>query len=296
MKKTTIALLTAAAMGASTAASAAEATDPSVFGRIQYTFTDQENEDFDGSLTSSHIGASGSATGLAGGLEADYYFRVGGANAEIDDNDTLETSVEYAYVNLGNELFTAQFGRNDDLVYQFVDVYLDIDREYGGAAAAVFNGADSFRLTSDFGGSPVKVGAYVNDDTTDDGDHTDGIHQTQVAASLELGMATIAAAYQDNDNTDQDTLTVGGTADLGIATVNARIRDTEAGDNPFAIGAVAPLTDNTNLILIHGDDDNDTSDNYAEVRTNLGAGLDIYGGVRRGDNATKAFVGSRLAF
>ena len=285
MKKMTIALLTAAAMGGSSLALAADVTDPSIFGRIQYQLTDTDGSDFDGTMNSQHIGASGSASGLLGGLDASYYTRIGG--------DSDGTSVEYAYINVGNEAVTAQYGRNDDLVYQFVDIHLDIDRAYGGAAAAVFNGADSFRVTSDFGGSPVTIGAYANDK----GDN--GINEIQFAGSVDLGAVALAAAYSDSDSTGEDEFSFAANVDAGFASVRARVRETDAGTNPIALGAVAPLTPSTNLILIYGDDDADTnskSDAYGEIRTDLGGGLDVYAGVRSGDNPTKVFLGSRWAF
>jgi len=302
MKKMNIALFTAAAMIGSTAAIADEHVDgPNLSGRIQTIFQDAD-EDTDVSLSTNswHIAADGSATGLLGGIDASYYARL---SNDVDEGPF----VEYGFVTFSFPGVDITAGKNDDLHYQFADsqVFALQPRGFGGSVGADFNTQDNLTVTSDLGGSPVTVGAYVN--TRNDA----GVEDTQFAISADIGVGTLAVVYSDSDTDTKRTerLTVAGTVDLGVATLTARVEDRDDdqanGDMPYTIAAGIPVVDSTTLYVIHGSDDgaegDDNSSTGVEARTLLGAGLEVFVGMTNGEksdgtSADNVYVGSRWQF
>ena len=316
MKKMNIALFTAAAMFATTAVAEVEIDGPTLGGRIQTVISDGDALSDDALIQNTGDGntagdqvflaASGSATGLVGGFDMSYYLRAMGASGDV-----IQNSFPYSYVDFEHDALTVQAGRNDDLIYRFVEShnFANRGREYTGVESPEFGNSDQISLTSDFAGSPVTLGIYANDEGKS------GINTTQFGLSADLGPATIAAVHsisEDDVNSDpagrRDGATYfGGTYDFGMGNISGRIANLDSGETPYAVALGLPVTQNTTIRLFYGDDngENNTGSSLetvnAEVRTMLGAGLSVFAGLNEGedtngDSADNIYVGSRLSF
>jgi len=293
MKKMTIALFTAAAMGGSSLALAADVDGPNPFGRLDVRAVDTDGADVDLTQASYHLGLAGSATGLAGGLDASYYARL---------NDS---GLQYGTITFEGGFGALNAGFDDDLVYKFAGVNVDVLRS--GGVPNTFSGLNFgqdavVQYMNDFGGSPIMLGVHIDDDTgaIDGTAGGDGIQNTQVGLMFDHGMGNVGVVYSEQDalaNGDSDDeIRVGGSLNLDVATLRLYTGDDADGNMPYTLGASVPLNDVVTLHAFHGDDDVDTSDTTAELRANLGGGLDVYAGARSGDSDDSMYVGSRWGF
>lgn len=339
MKKTTIALLTAAAMGA-TSVAVAESTGPDFSGRVDIRFTDLDEASNDVGVTnsgeldatnaSSKLVVSGSTDELAGGMSADYYARV--ALAESGNAD-----VDYAYTGITGAFGRVQAGIDDDLVYKFVGAKTDLHRGVGPTGSAAYStgygfGAepsvqyhlevenftfaayadtgsesDASRLeNSDFYvdsvGTTASEYAYVDSDGDPVTPSTGtGIDRTQFGVHTDVGPLALGAVYADRDVTDYDAeMFFGATLDMGVASLVATFAENSSNNNPYNVAIQAPLTSSLTGTLAYGDNDasgaDAVTDTTAQIRANLGGGVEINTAYRSGDSGDGFVVGARYSF
>jgi len=288
MKKMTIALFTAAAMGTSGFAVAADVTGPTPIGRLDVDIVSPEDGDTTVSQKDAFIGLTGSATNLLGGIDASYYTR-------LATNGTGTKNLEYGYITFSGDFGSLTAGRNDDLAYRFAGVKTDVLR---GGTSDEFNGSEFFvdsvlQYTNDFGGSPVTFGVSVDSDGTNE----DIGDETQIGVDYDAGVANIAAVYSEQDTADTDELFVAATVDVGVATIIGNYLDDAADDTGYNVGFVAPLNDAVNLTVLHTDDaELDSADTVVQVLANLGGGVDVYAGTQMGDLDSVTYMGTRWGF
>ena len=142
MKKTTIALLTAAAMGTSGAVMAAD-HGPHFAGDLRVIYNTNAGDETEDALSTNRLklGVSGSRDAMAG-TEAFYFFRLSAdQNTEADaDEPGVEVQSDYALIGLRGDFGEVQVGRDDDLVYKFAGARTDLFRgQVPGDGAAGFN-------------------------------------------------------------------------------------------------------------------------------------------------------------
>jgi hypothetical protein len=341
MKKTTIALLTAAAMGA-TSVAVAESTGPDFSGRVDIRFTDvdkvvdsndetllRNSGELDATNASSKLAVTGSTDELVGGLTTDYYARL--ALAESGGAD-----VDYIYVGLNGAFGRLQAGIDDDLAYKFVGAKTDLHRGlnptgaalYADGNAASFGTEPSLQYHLDTGA--FTVAAYVdtadagNDGLTDDelnvtaseggfsfedadGDisapanQSTGIDHTQLGVHTNVGPLALGAVYSDRDIADYDAeFAIGATLDMGVASLAATFAESTGNNNPYNVAIQAPLTSVLTGTLAYGDNDESgadaATDTTAQIRANLGGGVEINTAYRSGDSGDGFVVGARYSF
>ena len=298
MKKTTIALLTAAAIGGSSLAIAAEVTGPDVFGRIEFQATDTDTTDVAFSNSDSKLGVTGGATGLFGGVDGYYSARidlVSGQDSAPTAADDKEFNTYYTYVGIKGAFGDFRFGEDDNLVYKFAGVHTDIIRELdpGSDAYAAYSDLVDFDATSaqyHYTFENITVAAFA--DT-----NGDGINNVQFGASADFGPATVGLVHADDGADGEDSeIWAGGSLDLGVASLRATVGDQRDGTNPYVLGAVVPINDVFTGTLAYGNDDNaaNDSDVVAQIRANLGGGLEWNASIRNGDADNG--VGTSLRF
>ena len=290
MKKTTIALLTAAAMGTSGAVMAAN-HGPEISGRVDMSITNFDGEKTSFSDRSTVVGVGGS-TELTGGLTGGYFVRGNYTGAR-----TLEA--DYAFLNVSGDFGTLQFGRDDDIVYKFVTVPTDIFRTLSATGAASFADTTTpvddehiqYHLTVD----AFTFGGYVDTSGVNGGDE-DGINNYQIGGMFDYGMGRIAVVYADSDDTGESELYAGATLDLDVVSLAGYIADDSTDNNPYVVTASVPLNGMLTGIAGYGDDDNGTSNSVVGLVADLGGGLDARIEYASGDGDEGFALNARYSF
>lgn len=308
MKKTTIALLTAAAMGTSGAVMAADHS-PEFSGRIDFSYTNESEDGSSGSLSNrtSKLEVSGSGEGVEG-INTFYYARLG-----LDENG--DAGVDYALAGASGAFGSLQAGIDDDLVYKFAGAHTDVYRGLGPVSSAYYSDDFSFgdtasvqySLTVDaftFAAYADTAGttkldrnvAVTDDDGNETGkfeqeeatvDNPDGIERYQVAVGFDAGIGQVGLIYSDRDEAgDSSQVVFGGRVDLDMVSLRGHVSDDENGNNPYAVAAIVPLTDILSLTVGYGDDDEGGSSVAAMLLADLGGGLDVNVGYRNTSSGT----------
>jgi hypothetical protein len=291
MKKTTIALFTAAAIGGSSMALAADVTGPSIFGRVDIRAADADSGNFDIKNGSSKLGFSGGASDLAGGLDASYYIR-----GAYDDGGYTP---DYYFVNLGNDDVRLIVGHDDDLVYQYTGAHTDVFRgQQGGGYYADTSAFGAYATSANFKESakvkinagPIQIGGFAETDA-------DGLNRTQVGATGTFGMATFGVVMSDQEENDNGSEVFFGTAiDAGFTSLRATVADRNTDEMQVALAAVTPISNNVNLTLGFDEADSNGDNVIAMVLADLGGGLSVYGGGSSGDGDDNITTGVRFTF
>ncbi|RZU99437.1 porin [Spiribacter vilamensis] len=306
MNKTTIALLTAAALGTSGLA-AAQTDGPNFSGRVDIRFNDVEDSQVSGSNASSKLAISGGSDDAIAGLSTFYYARI--ALLENDNSafnapdESYGNSIDYAYTGFEGDFGQLSFGIDDDLLYKYVGAYTDLYRGVGPATG----GGGLYANVNRFGQDAsiqysidvqnFSVAAYA--DTADDGNG--GLNRTQLAGSVNLGALDLGVAYSDNDiDNNDDQIALGGSVDVGIASFRATYLDDAEGNNPVHAAAVVPLSDIFTATVGYSVTDNTDDDNEvnAMLMADLGGGLDLNVSARDSDTDGRdgVSVGARYNF
>ena len=299
MKKTTIALLTAAAMGTSGAVMAAD-HGPTVSGRVDMSIQNLDGEDVRFTDRSTVVGVGGSSE-LAGGLTGGYFIRASYTDTGGVDGANLTT--DYAYFNISGDFGTVQFGRDDDIVYQFAGANTDVWRGLGPVGSAKYGdqtAVDAFRnahLQYRASVDALSIGAYL-DTAAEAEDGENGTNNYQLGVHYDFGMAGASVIFADSDDdaVDESELTIGATLDAGVASFAALYSDDTNGNNPYVVQASVPLTDILTANVGYGDDDAGTTDVAANIFANLGGGFDTSIGYRNGDSGDGVQINARYSF
>lgn len=295
MKKMTIALFTAAAMG--TGGFAVAQTDgPNVGGRIDMSIVNADGSDTNIENRSTKFWVSGSAE-LAAGLTGSYYLRV-------------PNSGDYAVARLSGDFGTVQIGRDDDIVYKFAGVDTDVFRQvkpvgeakYGDSQNAFGEPHLQYHLSVD----NLSFGAYVDTAKINTGNRDDlhdgaeeGVNTTQFGLQYDYGMGTVSAVYADSKDDAafaNEEVTFGATLDLGVAKLAATYSDDTSGNNPYVLAATIPLTDILSANVAYSDNDQEVTDAAASIVANLGGGFDIRLEALNGDSTDTMAINVRQAF
>jgi len=306
MKKTTIALLTAAAMGA-TSVAVAESTGPDFSGRVDIRFTDVDEITDGGEITnsgeldatnaSSKLAVSGSTDELVGGMSADYYARVALVESGAAD-------VDYAYTGITGDFGRVQAGIDDDLVYKFVGGKTDLYRGVNPVNAAEYSTGYGFgqeaSLQYHLGVENFTFAAYA-DTGEDAAELSTGIDRTQFGVHANVGPLDLGLVYADRDIEDYDAeVFVGASLDMGVASLAATFAEDDSNNNPYHVALQAPLTSILTGTLGYGDNDQSGADELtdvtAQIRANLGGGVEINTAYRDGDSGDGFVVGARYSF
>ena len=275
MKKTTIALLTAAAMGTSGAAMAAT-HGPEFSGRVNVDFQNVDGEDAEfttGNADRLEINGGGD---LVGGLTGTYFVRFQAGDVDDEVLQNIETTlVNYT---ISGDFGAVTVGRDDDLVYKFVGVRTDIPYANLAGVPASFRSSDytagsDNSLQYQLGVEALTVGAYV--DTSTAGDN--GFDNYQVGATYDFGMASAGLVFSDSDAQDGDSeLSFGVSTSLADVTLAAVYYEDSNGNNPFSVFAGVPLQGGLFAYAAYGDDDVDRDDFLVGVSADLGGGFASY--------------------
>ena len=296
MKKTTIALLTAAAMGTSGAVMAAN-HGPEFSGRIDLHYLNESGDDSNGTLSnrSSKLEVSGSGDGLHG-ITTFYYTRL--SLNELGD-DTSSFNVDYVLAGASGDFGSVQAGIDDDLVYKFAGAHTEIYRGLGTVSSAYysdgfeFGDAESASLQYSVSVDALTFAAYAD---TSEGD---GVERYQAAIGFDAGMGQVGLIFSDRDEEgDSNQFVFGGRLDLDVVSLRGHVSDDEDGNNPYAVAAIVPLNDILSLTVGYGDDDEGDSSTAAMLLADLGGGLDVNAGYRNGSGEVDdAFnIGMRYSF
>ena len=298
MKKTTIALLTAAAMGTSGAAMAAT-HGPEFSGRVNGDIQNVSGEDTEftsGNAERLEINGGGD---LVGGLTGTYFVRFQAGDAGDDVLQNIETTlVNYT---ISGDFGAVTVGRDDDLVYKFVGVRTDIPYANLAGVPASFRSSDytagsDNSLQYQLGVEALTVGAYV--DTSTAGDN--GFDNYQVGATYDFGMASAGLVFSDSDAQDGDSeLSFGVSTSLADVTLAAVYDEDSNGNNPFSVFAGVPLQGGLFAYAAYGDDDVDRDDFLVGVSADLGGGFATYVEYQNdldGDGQEGVVLGSQFNF
>ena len=293
MKKTTIALLTAAAMGTSGAVMAA-GHGPNFSGDVRFVVDDRTD---DGNTVISNprtrLNLSGSGETIEG-IETFYFVRF-----ESDgDAETgpIDVNRDYGFFGVSGDFGTAQVGYDDDLVYKFVTSTTDVFR--GSSSSAI--GVGQYSADFEFFEPSIQysidienftIGAFA--DTSGD----DGIERSQFAVGADFGMVGVSGVFSQRSEASNDEFFVGVTADLDVASVAAHYGETEDKSNPYAVAVMAPLTDLVSVQVGYGDTDAaEGANTIGQVMVDLGGGLEVFGSYRTGDSEDGFLVGTQINF
>jgi hypothetical protein len=290
MKKMTIALFTAAAMGTS-AFAVADEHGPTISGDIRFIYNDNNTDtpDTQNQISNNRLKLAVSGASDAGnGNEAFYYFRMSSKN-----NDP---TVDYKFIGMRGDFGSLQVGNDDDLVYKFAGAHTDLFRGQlpGGSAA----GNATYSTDYAFYDPSVQYSVDINDltiaafaDTSAD----DGVERSQAAASYDFGPATVAGIYSNSDKGGDD-LFGSISMDLGVATLGASVGSREDGTNPISIALSGDVTETLSAQVGYADDNNGTADTIGQVIANLGGGMSVFGNYRIGDSENGFVVGAQLNY
>ena len=293
MKKTTIALLTAAAMGTSGAVMAAN-HGPEFSGRLDIRYSNESGDGNNGTLNggSSQFEVSGSGEAIQG-ITTSYYLRLN----VLDLSDSEEMAFDYRVLRASGDFGTVSAGVDDDLVYKFAGAHTDVFRTLDIPSSAYYSDDYEFgeinSLQYSFGIEGVTFAAYA--DTSAD----DGIERSQFAVGYSAGPADFGLIYSDRDDAgDESQLVFGTRIDLDLVSLRGHVSDDESGNNPYAVAAVVPLTDMLTFTAGYGDDDVDESSAAFMLMANLGGGLDVHIDYRNGGSGVEDAIGAgaRLSF
>ena len=316
MKKTTIALLTAAAMGTSGAVMAADHS-PEFSGRVNLDIQNIEGESTSftrGNPDRFEVSGTGD---LAAGMTGRYFLRLqeGGASTtttgEGDDEKvtgvTGADNFTKAFYAVSGEFGEVLFGRDDDIVYKFVGVRTDVPyANIGGAADSAASSDTTFgtnvSLQYQLSVDVLTFGAYVDTagdfttagaageeetETTQDGS---GFNNYQLGVQGDFGMASAGLVFSDSDYQGRDSeLAFGVTLDLDVATISATVRDTSLDNTPVSVFGALPLQNGLTAYAAYGDDDFAIGSNFlVGLSADLGGGFVTYAeyvsdGVASGD-------------
>ena len=280
MKKTTIALLTAAAMGTSGAVMAAN-HGPEVSGRINLDIRNVEGNSTEFTRGNpDRVIFSGSGD-LAHGLTGSYLLR-------FQSDNEGEFSTNKAFYTVSGDFGEVQFGRDgDDIVYRFVGVRTDLPwANLGGVADAAATGdttnSDDVSLQYHMTVDALSFGAYV--DTSDgefdedDFERTgDGFNTYQLGVQGDFGMVSAGVVYSDSDFDGRESeLAFGVTLDLDVATIGATVRDDSKDNTPVSVAGFVPLQNGLGAYASYGDDDDGFDNFLLGVSADLGGGLVTY--------------------
>jgi len=295
MKKTTIALLTAAAMGTSGAVMAAN-HGPEISGRVDMSITNLDGEKTSFGDRSTVVGVGGS-TDLVGGLTGSYFVR---GNYTVDANDDdpgddAESNVnaDYASFTVSGGFGSLSFGRQDNVVYNFAGAHTDVYRSlpttgrnlYGEAG---FQPGEAIEYYGTF--DMLTIGGYV--DTA----AGDGIDNVQLGGLVDFGIGNASLIYAEDDASDDSEVVFGAFVDFGVASIGGSYTDSFDGSNPFAVAAIVSLDDMFNVIVGYGDDDDGVEDYNVSVVADLGGGLDARVEYRGGDSQDGVALNARYSF
>lgn len=298
MKKTTIALLTAAAMGTSGAAMAAT-HGPEFSGRVNVDFQNVNGEDAEfttGNPDRLEINGGGD---LVGGLTGTYFVRFQAG----DVDDAVLQNIETTLVNytISGDFGAVTVGRDDDLVYKFVGARTDIPYANLAGVPASFRSSDytagsDNSLQYQLSVEALTVGAYV--DTSTAGDN--GFDNYQLGATYDFGMASAGLVFSDSDAQDGDSeISFGVSTSLADVTLAAVYYEDSNGDNPFSVFAGVPLQGGLFAYAAYGDDDVDRDDFLVGVSADLGGGFATYVEYQNdldGDGQDGVVLGSQFNF
>ena len=296
MKKTTIALLTAAAMGTSGAVMAADHS-PEFSGRVNLDIQNIEGESTSftrGNADRFEVSGTGD---LAAGMTGRYFLRLERNVASLveDDNDKITDvtggdNFTKAFYAVSGEFGEVLFGRDDDIVFKFVGVRTDVPYANIGGAVDSATGSDTtqgsnvslqYQLSVDaltFGAYVDTAGSFetagpVGEDQIEFDRDGDGFTNYQLGVQGDFGMASAGLVYSDSEYTGRDSeLALGVTLDLDVATISATVRDDSQDNTPVSVFGALPLQNGVTAYAAYGDDD-DGSDNYL-----LGLSADLGGG------------------
>lgn len=291
MQKTTIALLTAAALGTSGLA-AAQMDGPNFSGRVDIRFNDVDGSDLNGSNASSKLAVSGGSDDAIAGLSTFYYGRIAlrESTGAATGND-----VDYIYTGFEGDFGRVSFGIDDDLVYKYVGAYTDLYRGVGPATDAIYSSGYAFGEEPSVQYS-IDVGNFSAAAYADTG--VDGANRTQLAASADVGPVSVGAAFADSSDRDDSEAAIGGSVDAGIASLRATYIDRDNDTKPVHVAAVVPLNNVFTATVGYGDIDNAAGDTEVNgmLMADLGGGLDLNLSVRDGDTNDGVSAGVRYSF
>ena len=299
MKKTTIALLTAAAMGTSGAVMAAD-HGPHFAGDLRVVYSTNAGDTREDALSTNRLKLQvfGSQDAMAG-TEAFYFFRLSA------DEDGVQEAVEsdYALIGLRGDFGEVQVGRDDDLVYKFAGARTDLFRAHlpgGGAAGnATYATGPAGVLYENNGGESIQYSVNVDAVTVAgfvDTAESDNIDTAQLAVGFDFGMGNVAAVYSDRDTGAQSEFFGAATLSLDVVEISASMGRNEADNNPASLAVSGPLTGNVSYQLGYADDDAGISDAIGQVIIDLGGGFETFGSYRTGDSDDGFVLGAQYNF
>ena len=310
MKKTTIALLTAAAMGTSGAVVAAN-HGPEFSGRVNVDIRNVSGEDTEfttGNPDRLEINGGGD---LVGGLTGTYFVRF-----QADDIDDASQNISTTLVNytISGDFGAVTVGRDDDLVYKFVGVRTDIPNSNLGGVPAAFKSSDytessdnslQYQLSVD----ALTFGAYVDTGAVatgiDDGEFkfgdASGFNNYQLGVTYDFGMGSAGLVYSDSDEATvgESELAFGVSATVADVSLAGVYYDDAQGNNPFSLFAGMPLQGGLFAYAAYGDDDVVRDDFLVGVSADLGGGFVTYVEYQDdldGDGQNGVVLGSQFNF
>ena len=294
MKKTTIALLTAAAMGTSGAVVAAN-HGPNFSGDVRVIYSEADDAI---STNRVKLNVSGSADAMAG-TEAFYFVRFNAEDGVDVDGEANGVSRDYGFVGLRGDFGEVQAGSDDDLIYKFVGARTDLFR-----AQVPSTDANGFSLAGGSGETfsnnvqySVSVDAFSVAALVDTAE-SDNIDTTQVAVGYDFGMGDVGIVYSDFDASDNSEIYVGASLNLDVATVSGFYGQNNADNSPYSLAVSGPLTGNISYQLAYADGDGAADDaaTIAQVIFDLGGGLETFANYRTGDQEDGFVLGAQYNF
>jgi len=317
MKKTTIALLTAAAMGTSGAAMAAT-HGPEFSGRVNVDVQNKSGENTaftTGNFDRLEINGGGD---LVGGLTGTYFVRFQAGDLDDSDDDDVDTSqnISTTLVNytISGDFGAVTVGRDDDLVYKFVGARTDIPYANLGGVPASFSSSDytvgsdnslQYQLSVD----ALTFGAYVDTGAVatgiDDGDFefgdASGFNNYQLGVTYDFGMGSAGLVYSDSDEATvgESELAFGVSATVADVSLAGVYYDDAQGNNPFSLFAGMPLQGGLFAYAAYGDNDVGRDDFLVGVSADLGGGFVTYVEYQDdldGDGQNGVVLGSQFNF
>ena len=302
MKKMTIALFTAAAMG--TSGFAVAQTGPDFSGDIRINNTDGNTNTLTVQRIRLEVSGAGEPTV---GTETFYYLRFAGDREDDVSGNGADVRRDYGYIGLRGEMGQISAGFDDDLVYKFAGAQTDVFRsqlpgsgdDLGDSAAGFTTystGHGTFEDPSVQGEVNVGIVTLAGYADTSEGN---GLERVQVAGSIDLSPLTVAAVYSQRDttpNTNDSEYYLSGGYDAGLFSVGAHVGRTEIDTNPYGFAVSIPVNGNISTAIGYGDNDNGLADAMGQVIYDLGGGLDVFANYRTGDSEDGLLVGAQYTF
>ena len=294
MKKTTIALLTAAAMGTSGAVMAAD-HGPTVSGRVDMSIVNLSGEETSFGDRSTVVGVGGS-TDLVGGLTGSYFVRGNYTVTENEDSPgdaDSNVNADYASFTVSGGFGSLSFGRQDNVVYNFAGAHTDVYRSLPTTASVTYGEAgfqpgEAIQYYGTF--DMLTIGGYVD---TAEGN---GVENVQLGGLVDFGIGNASLIYAEDDASGGSEVVFGAFVDFDVASIGGSYTDSFDGSNPFAVAAIVPLDDMLSLHVGYGDDDAGIEDYNVSVVADLGGGLDARVEYRGGDSQDGVALNARYSF